>query len=182
VHIHSSTSSVSPSRRPRSGAAAGFTLIEALLSSVILLMLIAGILTGLLYSYRLSAQTRYRDHARFVLKSLGDEFLVQQAEDSSGTLRPLFTPSVGPTGTGLTWQGTAGDAGGLTVTLGTSTGSLITNAVVTRYVTFLSSSGAAASSPPASTAGLLLRGDFRINYSHNGRPMEQSLSLVRRVP
>ena len=157
-------------------------MLEAMLSSVILLFLVIGTFSGLMYSYRLSAHTRYRDHARYILKSFGDEFLVQKAEESDGSLKPLFTPTASATGQGLTWQGASGTTGGLAVTLGTSTGALITDAVVTREVTYLSSTGTAASSPPASTAGLLLRGDFRISYSYNGKALEQTVSLVRRVP
>ena len=149
---------------------AGFTMIEAIVATVLLLFLVIGIFSGLMYAYRLSAHTRYRDHARYIIKSIGDEFLIQKAEASDGSLNPMFQPTTAATGTGLN------------VTLGTSTGSLITNAVVTRNVTYLSSSGTAASSPPASTAGLLLRGDFRITYTYNGKPLEQNLSLVRRVP
>jgi len=157
-------------------------MLEAMLSSVILLFLVIAVFSGLMYSYRLSAHTRYRDHARFVLKSIGDEFLVQKAEETDGSLKPLFTPTVAATGQGLAWQGSSGTTDGLAVTLGTSTGALITNAVVTRDVTYLSNSGTAASSPPASTAGLLLRGNFRISYSYNGKALEQTVSLVRRVP
>jgi Tfp pilus assembly protein PilV len=161
---------------------AGFTMIEAIISSVILLFLIVAVFSGLMYAYRLSAHTRYRDHARYVLKSIGDEFLIQKAEASDGSLNAMFQPTTSATGTGLSWQGATGGTTGLTVTLGTSTGSLITNAVVTRNVTYLSSTGTAATTPPASTAGLLLRGDFTISYSYNGKPLEQKLSLVRRVP
>ncbi|MBL9204424.1 MAG: prepilin-type N-terminal cleavage/methylation domain-containing protein [Opitutaceae bacterium] len=161
---------------------AGFTMIEAIVATVLLLFLVIGIFSGLMYAYRLSAHTRYRDHARYIIKSIGDEFLIQKAEASDGSLNPMFQPTTAATGTGLTWQGATGGSTGLNVTLGTSTGSLITDAVVTRSVTYLSSSGTAASTPPASTAGLLLRGDFRITYTYNGKPLEQNLSLVRRVP
>ncbi|MBL9191660.1 MAG: prepilin-type N-terminal cleavage/methylation domain-containing protein, partial [Opitutaceae bacterium] len=161
---------------------AGFTMIETILASVVLLILILGVFAGLVHSYRLSANTRYRDHARYILKSLGDEFLIQKAEAADGSLNAMFQPTTTATGTGLSWQGATGGTTGLTVTLGTSTGALITNAVVTRDVTYLSSTGTAATTPPASTAGLLLRGDFKISYTYSGKSLEQKVSLVRRVP
>jgi len=158
-----------------------------MIATLVLAFLVLSIFTGLIFSYRLSAHTRYRDHARYVLKSVGDEFLTRQAEDASGTLKPLFALTTSPTGRGVSWRGVYGDSmpnpnAGLKVTLGTSTGAVIDDALLTRNVTYLSDTGTVSLTAPASSAGVLLRGDFKIRYVFNKVPVEQSVSLVRRVP
>lgn len=161
-------------------------MVEAMIATLVLAFLALSIFTGLIFSYKLAAKTRYRDHARYILKSIGDEFLTRQAENKLGNFNPLFEPTpTGPTGDGVFWNGvvgTSGDTAGLQVTLGTSTGALITNARVTRDVRYLSNSGTVTDTPPAGTAGIMLRGDFRIRYVFDNIPVEQNVSLVRRVP
>ena len=86
----------------------------------------------------------------------------------------------------MVWQGVIGTSGnaasGLKVNLGETTGSVISDAVITREVRLLNSTGDVDSVGMASSAGILLRGKFKITYSFNGVPYEQTLSLVRRVP
>lgn len=163
----------------------GFTLVEAMISMIVLAFIALSIFSGLILAYRTSAHTRYRDHARYVLKSIGDQFLTRQAENA-GIMNPLFTVTSAPTGTGIIWQGTVGTsanaATGLKVTLGETTGALIEDAVITREVSLLNSSGEVDSVGMASSAGVLLQGKFKITYTFNNIPVEQSLSLVRRVP
>ena len=170
----SSVSSPSP--------ASGFTLVEVMVGTVLFLIAALGIFSGLIYSYRLAAETRYRDNARFILKSLGDEFLVQKSEDTTGTIKTMFVPTASATGLGLLWQGTAGVEAGLTVTLGATTGSPISNALVTREVTYLQLDGTPSAVPASSTGGVLVRGNFRIAYSYANRNYSQQLSVVRRIP
>lgn len=165
-----------------SSPASAFTLVEVMVGTVLFLIAALGIFSGLIYAYRLAAETRYRDHARFILKSLSDEFLVQKSEDETGELKTMFVPTENATGLGLLWQGTEGQAAGLTVTLGSTTGSPISDALVTREVTYLELDGTPSTSPPSSTGGVLVRGNFRIAYSYSNRNYSQQLSVVRRIP
>lgn len=173
---------LSPRFRRNPNPAGGFTLVEVMVGTVLFLMAALGIFSGLLYSYRLAAETRHRDQARYILKSLGDEFLIQKSEDSLGTLKPIFTPTENATGTGLLWQGVPGEEAGLTVTLASTTGAPISDALVTREVTYLALDGTPSASAPSSTGGVLVRGDFRIAYSYANRNYSQQLSVVRRIP
>lgn len=163
----------------------GFTLVEAMMAMIVLAFVALSIFSGLILAYRTAAHTRYRDHARYVLKSIGDQFLTRQTE-SAGVMNPLFAVTTAPTGVGLVWQGTVGTsanaASGLKVHLGETTGAVITDAVITRDVKLLNAAGDADGSGMASSAGILLRGNFKITYTFNNVPVEQSLSLVRRVP
>ena len=159
-----------------------FTLVEAMIAMLVLALVSMSILSGLILAYRTAAATRYRDHARYVLKSVGDQFLTRQAENA-GVFNPLFKVTTAPTGEGLVWQGVIGTsanaADGLTVSLGETTGSLISDAVITREVRLLNSTGDVDSVGMASSAGILLRGKFKISYTFNNVPYEQTLSLVR---
>ncbi len=156
-----------------------------MMAMIVLAFVALSIFSGLILAYRTSAQTRYRDHARYVLKSIGDQFLTRQAENA-GVMNPLFKVTASPTGDGIIWQDTVGTsanaATGLKVKLGESTGAVIEDAVITREVSLLNSSGEADSVGMASSAGILLQGKFKITYTFNNVPVEQSLSLVRRVP
>jgi Tfp pilus assembly protein PilV len=162
--------------------ASAFTLVEVMVGTVLFLIAALGIFSGLIYAYRLAAETRYRDNARYILKSLGDEFLVQKSEDDTGEIKTMFEPTENATGLGLLWQGSEGEESGLIVTLGASTGAPISNALVTREVTYLELDGTPSSSPPSSTGGILVRGNFRIAYSYANRNYSQQLSVVRRIP
>jgi len=172
-----SRSSVS---RPRPASA--FTLVEVMVGTVLFLIAALGIFSGLIYAYRLAAETRYRDNARYILKSLGDEFLVQRSEDDLGGIKIMFAPTESATGLGLLWQGNEGEESGLTVTLGTNTGAPIANALVTREVTYLELDGMPSMAPASSTGGILVRGNFQIAYSYANRNYSQQLSVVRRIP
>lgn len=154
-----------------------------MVSVAVFSFLMLGIIAGLMMSYRLAAHTRYRDHARYILRSIGDQFMVQMAEKDSA-LEPMFAITTVPTGLGLSWQGYTPNTttGVLNVPLGSPNYGQITDAVLTRDVHYLSDTGAVSATPPESTAGILLRGDFKITYNYNGKSIEQSLSLVRRVP
>ena len=167
----------------------GFTLAEVMIATVLLSMIILSILAVLIGSYRVAAKARYNDHARYVVKSLADQFLTQQTTDALGNTLPLFQDST-PTGTGMTWtdlNGTqvTGTGSGLTVVLGENTGAPIT-ANVTRTVWYVYASGANAgqvtSVPQNGSAGYMLRGDFTITYPFLGQTMSQTVSAIRSVP
>src|SRR5271157_3575139 len=88
---------------PRRGSSRlGFTLVETMIATVLLSMIILSILAVLIGSYRVAAKARYNDHARYVVKSLADQFLTQQTTDGFGNTLALFQDTT-PTGTGLTW-------------------------------------------------------------------------------
>ncbi len=175
-------------RRPFS-ALRGLTLVEVMVSTGLLSIALLAILSGLFYAYNTAAAIRYHDNARFVLKSLGDQFLVMPAQTLTNGFNPMWAnTSTTPTGTGLSWQdfnGTStttstGTSTGLTVTLGGTTGTPLT-ANVTRTVNYLDTSGNIVSTIARTPAGYLLRGDFTITYTFRGQ-QSQTLSLVRAWP
>jgi Tfp pilus assembly protein PilV len=182
------------SRPRRSSTRRGFTLVETMIATVLLSMIILSILAVLIGSYRVAAKARYNDHARYVVKSLADQFLTQQTVDTSGATLTLFQDS-SPTGTGMVWtnwDGTTatGTAAGLPVVLGDNTGAPIT-ANVTRTVWYVYASGVNAgqvtSIPQNGSAGYLLRGDFTITYTYppsspQANTYTQTVSAIRSVP
>jgi prepilin-type N-terminal cleavage/methylation domain-containing protein len=95
----------------------GFTLVEVMVATTLLTMVGLGILSVLVGAYRVAAKARYRDQARYVIKSFADQFLTQQPADLSGNTYTLFqvtTDSNGnsaPVGTGITWTNSDGTLG-----------------------------------------------------------------------
>jgi len=189
----------SPQAGPRRDSSRfGFTLVEVMVATVLLAMIILGILTVMIGSYRVAAKARYNDHARYVIKSFADQFLTQQTVDATGTILPLFTVS-NATGYGLSWTNSDGSvaAGGtdpgssnIIVLLGDNTGAPI-HAKVTRTVWSLYASGANAGTPAMTpqngSAGYLLRGDFTVSYtfppnSPQGALLSQTVTAIRSVP
>lgn len=174
------------------------TLVEVMVSVAVLTMTFVAIFAGLFYSYNTSARVRYHDSARFVLKSIGDQFLVMPAQ-TGDVLNPMWsTTGIGTkTGVGLRWDGGGtvpavaglpndpGNADGLAVILGAITGTPIT-ATVKREVNYLSYSGSTkgqtVTSVARSSAGYLLQGDFTITYTYKGKLESQTLHLVRSSP
>lgn len=185
-----SQSSSAQKRRFSSGKA--FTLVETMIATVLLSMIILSILAVLIGSYRVAAKARYNDHARYVVKSLADQFLTQQTTDSFGNTLTLFQDS-SATGTGMTWTNydgslETGTLGGLSVILGDNTGAPIT-ANVTRTVWYLypgspgvGNSGQVTSIPQNGSAGYMLRGDFTITFPFMGTTLSQTVTAVRSVP
>jgi Tfp pilus assembly protein PilV len=174
-------------------AIAGFTLVETMVATVLLSMIILGILAVLIGSYRVAAKSRYNDHARYVVKSLADQFLTQDSKDSSGNIVTLFVPS-SATGLGLTWT-TTGSTGIQTVTQGLSTGLPVAlsdtattgeapiMASVTRSVWYVDpASGNVSLTPIPSSAGTLLRGDFTATYQFMGGTLTQTVTAIRSTP
>ncbi len=181
-------------------AARGFTLVETMVATVLLSMIILSILGVLIGSYRVAANARYRDHARYVIKSLADQFLTQQTIDSFGVTLPLFNPTGGPTGVGMVWTNSDGSpglqtGGGLEVALGDNTGAPI-QAYVTRSIYPLFPGVTPGTAPSGTTAvtiqtgapGYMLRGDFTISYTMPPSPSpqaqnySQTVTVVRSVP
>jgi hypothetical protein len=180
-----------------------------MVATVLLSMIILGILEVLIGSYRVAAKARYRDHARYVIKSFADQFLTQQAFDGNGNLLPFFTPTVDsmgnatPLGTGLTWTNTDGSAGyssaspitdssnvpvvGLNfyVLLGDNSGAPVT-ATVQRSVQYIypQVNGGETLIAQDSPAGYMLEATFTISYQFLGQTISPPLSIsaVRAVP
>jgi type II secretory pathway pseudopilin PulG len=167
-----------------------------MIATVLLSMIILSILAVLIGSYRVAAKARYNDHARYVVKSLADQFLTQQTGTSSGPYTLFVVTAGGPTGTGMTWTNYKGDVStgtdtGLVVMLGDNTGAPI-QANVTRSVWYVYPAGTANAGWPTTVAqngsgGSLLRGDFTITYSFppsspQAETLTQTLSVMRAVP
>ena len=182
--------------RRRTASRRGFTLVEVMVATVLLSMIILAILSVLIGAYRVAAKARYNDHARYIIKSLSDQFLTQQTTDTSGNTLPMFQlttdPNTGnqkPMGTGISWTNSDGSSGVLasdssyyTVKLDDSTGAPI-NAKVTRSVWYLyDSTGQTTLLVQNKSAGYMLEGDFSISYPLFGGTMKQSISNIRAVP
>lgn len=175
----------------------GFTLVEVMVATGLLVMVGLGILTVMIGAYRVAAKARYRDHARFVIKSLADQFLTQQSSDPiTGVTYTLFVPTpnngsgvASPSGTGISWTNTDGTAGSLTtdttgyqVYLGDNTGAPIT-ATVSRTVSYLyPNTGAATLDSQSQPAGDLLEGVFTVSYPYLGQTVTQTIIAVRATP
>jgi prepilin-type N-terminal cleavage/methylation domain-containing protein len=188
-----------PSEGPRRAAsAAGFTLVEIMVATVLLSMIILGILAVLIGSYRVAAKARYNDHARYVIKSFADQFLTQQTTDANGNVLPLFMPT-SATGYGLSWTNSDGSvsSGGtvqasapasIPVLLGDNTGAPLT-AQVSRTVWYLYTTGGSGtlgtntSIPQSGSAGYILRADFTISYNFLGGAIPPiTITANRSVP
>lgn len=184
---------------PRARAyAAGFTLVEVMISTVLLSMIILGILAVLIGSYRVAAKARYNDHARYIAKSFADQFLTQQSVDTSGNTITLFVPT-SSTGLGLTWVTTDPTTGAQTTVNGTaeglpvflsdaSTGEAPLEASVTRQVWNIDpTTGAPITQQVTDAAGSLLRGDFTVTFTYpqnspQGVKLSQTISAIRSIP
>jgi prepilin-type N-terminal cleavage/methylation domain-containing protein len=178
----------------------GFTLVEVMVATVLLSMIILGILQVLIGSYRVAAKARYRDHARYVIKAMADQFLTQQAFDGNGNLLTFFTPTVDglgnatPLGTGMSWTNSDGTAGTVStdslglyfyVLLGDNSGAPIT-ATVQRSVQYIypQIDGAETLVAQNSPAGYMLQATFTITYNFLGQAINPPLSItaIRAVP
>jgi type II secretory pathway pseudopilin PulG len=178
----------------------GFTLVEVMVATTLLTMVGLGILSVLVGAYRVAAKARYRDQARYVIKSLADQFLTQQPADLSGNTYTLFqvtTDSSGnsaPLGTGLSWTNSDGsgcqmDPSGLFIPVQLASNSGITTnglngitAKVTRKVSYVASDGSATLIYSPQPAGNLLEGDFTITYPYLGQTISETISATRAFP
>jgi hypothetical protein len=173
-----------------------------MVASALLVMVGFGILSVMIGAYRVAAKARYRDHARYVIKSMADQFLTQTPYDAnnSGSIYPLFVVTVDqggnamPLGTGLSWTNTDGSPGKLStdplgqyfyVLIGDNTGTPI-QATVTRSVSYLYTSGPGIGSDTllsqTASAGYLIEGNFTITYPYLGQTVKQSVIAVRAIP
>jgi prepilin-type N-terminal cleavage/methylation domain-containing protein len=172
----------------------GFTLVEVMVATALLTMVGLGILSVLVGAYRVAAKARYRDQARYVVKSLADQFLTQQPADASGNTYPFFQVTQDglgnsvPLGTALKWTNSDGTGGSLasdstyySIYIGGSTNSPIL-AKVTRTVTYVAPDGTSTLIFSPMSAGDLLEGDFTITYPYLGQTQTQTISAMRAFP
>lgn len=188
----------SPARRRATGRR-GFTLVEAMVGTVVFTMVTMGVYAALIKSYQLAALSRARDDARAVLRTFADQFERLQTTEKVGATnatRWLFLPSGGPTGRGLVWHdpdtGTpalsngnttvnAEDVASLGVTLGTGVAAV--PATLTRDVRYVDmSSGDVSASQRVEAAGYMLQATFTIRYTLNKKAYAESLTVGRSVP
>jgi prepilin-type N-terminal cleavage/methylation domain-containing protein len=185
----------------RGASRRGFTLVEVMVATVLLSMIILGILQVLIGSYRVAAKARYNDHARYIVKSMADQFLTQQPFDNNGNVLMLFKPTVDgggnliPLGTGMTWTNTDGSLGTVStdslgryfyVKLGDNSGAPIT-ATVTRQVQYLYPypSGQPTLDTQNAPPGYLLQAIFTITFpfpANSTTSLTQSITVDRSVP
>ena len=176
----------------------GFTLMEVIVAMGVFLMVTLGIYTMLFQSYEMVRTVRYRDAARAVLESFGDQFLRLQTTDLDNgivVIRPLFqVRAVDDLGTGLKWYDPAnnyaavdGTASGLTITLGKLGGSALISAspitaTVTESVTDLNDTdGTPRTTSIYTAAGRMLQGTFTISYTLGNRVRTQTVTVARSV-
>jgi Tfp pilus assembly protein PilV len=171
-----------------------------MVATVLLSLIAVSLLSVLVNAYRVGAKARYRDHARYVIKSFAEQFMTQVTTDSSqnGAIYTLFQPTVNTVtgaamakGTGMTWTNSDGSPGILsgdpqqsymTVMLADSTGNAIP-AQLTRQVAYLyTSTGVTTLVNQNSAAGTLLQGTFSITYSYLGVPQTDTIIAIRATP
>jgi type II secretory pathway pseudopilin PulG len=186
---------------PRPAGERGFTLVEAMIATLIFVMFTLGVYALIIQSYNMTARIRYRDDARAMLQTFADQFVRLQtttyveATKTSYT-RWMFNPTGtnAPTGLGLRWGALCDEdaynnplpdpvPGDLTVTLGGDKTPI--TAHVTREVYFVLPTGETSTTLSGSSvtaAGWLIAGKFSINYVANGRAETASMTVVRSVP
>jgi prepilin-type N-terminal cleavage/methylation domain-containing protein len=201
--LHSSNLAPGQSPQPgprRAAPERGFTLVETMVATVLLSMMILGILQVLIGSYRLAAKARYNDHARYIIKSLADQFLTEQTTYTTGAQGgdtiSFFSPT-GPTGTNLTWVQTLPNGsqstinggplpGGLQVPLSDyTTGEAPITATVSYQVWNIDPSTGEPTTGGVvinSAAGALLRADFTVTFPYQGQTLSQTISVIRATP
>jgi type II secretory pathway pseudopilin PulG len=182
---------------PRPAGERGFTLVEAMIATLIFVMFTLGVYGLIIQSYNMTARIRYRDDARGMLLTYVDQFERLQTTTQVGSTaytRWLFNPASGPTGLGLRWGALCDEdafnnplpdpvPGYLEVTLGGDKAPI--PAKVTREVHYVLPTGATSdvlTGSSMSAAGWLIVGKFTISYVANGQPETASMTVVRSVP
>lgn len=186
---------------PRPAGERGFTLVEAMIATLIFVMFTLGVYALIIQSYNMTARIRYRDDARAMLQTFVDQFVRLQTTTFVETTqtsytRWLFNPTGtgGPTGSGLRWGALCDEdaynnplpdpvPSDLAVTLGGDKAPI--TAHVTREVHYVLPTGATSNSltgTSVTSAGWLITGRFAISYVANGRTETASMTVIRSVP
>ena len=190
------TGQARPPGAQRPAGERGFTLVEAMVATLIFVMFTLGVYALVIQSYNMTARIRYRDDARAMLLTYVDQFERLQTTTQVGSTpytRWLFNPASGPTGLGLRWGALCDEDAfnnplpdpvpdHLDVTLGGAKAPIA--AQVTREVHYVMPTGASSdvlSGTSMSAAGWLITGKFTISYVANGQPETASMTVVRSV-
>jgi len=182
----------SPSSNRKHCGAKGFTLMEAMVSTVIFTMVMLGVYACIIKSYKLQQISRYNDEARAILLSYVDQF--ERLETTTNTnFKAFFNPDE-PTGVGLNWPILSNDPSSnavtssipyLEITLDNGTGSteaVKVKARLTRAVYPVDpNTGAlcaynAVQSTYTNTAGCMLMGIFTLEYNLPSDPDQTAFS------
>jgi len=198
-HVHSA--------EHRNAKFRGLTLVEVMVATVLFAVLMVSMLLALVQSYRLAAEVRIRNEVRYVLRSMGDQFMVNSIPTTVRPVdlvatppTPLFRYAAVATGEGLSWRTDLnvfsvkppasssnfyinGTSAGLTVPLGASSGAPVNVTFTRRVVRIASTPGGTAPSASANKepAGFMLQADFSARFSILGRPLTQSITVIRSV-
>lgn len=184
----------------RCGARRGFTLVEAMVATMVFMMVILGVYSAIIKAYQISQLTRYNDQARAVLLSYIDQFQRLETADNN-LVRPFFTPAL-PTGSGMDNLNRLNDSAAnaaavvtatsgayIEVTLGDGGGVSPITARVTRSIYPVDvATGALLATTTATTTyykqpGYSLVGIFTISYTlPSGKTYTQRLSTSRAIP
>jgi len=176
------------------GRSGGFTLVEAMVATVIFSMVMLGVYGCIIKAYQLSLITRYNDQARSILLSYVDQFERLDTVTVDGThVRKFFTPAA-TTGVGVNWPALSNDddppgqAAFLSITLGDGA----ITAKITREVKAVEASSGALlpyvgkdhRSTYLKSPGYMLIGIFTLSYMmpSSGKPYSPRLAAVRAVP
>lgn len=184
----------------RWSARRGFTLVEAMVATMVFFMVILGVYSAITKAYQISQLTRYNDQARAVLLSYIDQFQRLETADNN-LVRPFFTPAL-HTGSGMDNLNRLNDSPAIAgtvvtdtsgayveVTLGDGSGVSPITARVTRSIYPMDvATGALLATTTATTTyykqpGYSLVGIFSISYTlPSGKTYTQRLSTSRSIP
>jgi len=98
-------------------ARAGLTLVEVMVSVVIMSGVLLAVLGSVLQAYRMNEDARRQDQVRAALQSYVDDFMCAKVRDDTKAVTTFFQVTAAPTGLGLSWT----DSSGTTAT-GTASG------------------------------------------------------------
>ncbi|MBK8477965.1 MAG: type II secretion system protein [Opitutaceae bacterium] len=93
----------------------GFTLVEVMVSAIVLAITLVAFLGTVIQAYRIDEAARRRDQVRAVVQSFADDFSRMTITNPPS---PFFQASIAASGAGLVWTGSTNDGSGLKFRLG----------------------------------------------------------------
>ena len=194
MSLFSSTSHSLASARSKRGRNAGLSLVEVMVASVLLTMAGICFIAALTQAYRMASLIRYENQARYILRSVADQFLI------AGTTNPMLSPSSVYTGVGLAWDGdlqifcyetetiardsandAIGEPNGLVIPLGkiridgSSVSNAPINATFMRRVTINTNANATGAAP-------VYQADFKVKFTFMNQEQELFATAIKTVP
>lgn len=163
----------------------GLTLVEVMVSAVVMTGVLLAVLGSVVQSYRMNEDARRQDQVRAVLQAFVDDFMCAKIRDTSKAVIPFFQVSATPTGAGLTWTDSSG-----TTTTGTTTGLVFklggANAPevrITRWIREVDETNTTGtpdfSSADKSAVGREIVGQFTATYTVNRRTHVVTFNAIR---